>query len=111
MIKSLISCFTFGPFPDRISGSPLRPGKGRGGGSRGQGRGRARDRDRDGKGGSKALPRSLASTRLWKKRDDGIRSESSSGPLQKIFMTNENQEQLKELLRDLQSQEYDETYG
>ncbi|XP_011611798.2 putative ATP-dependent RNA helicase DHX57 isoform X2 [Takifugu rubripes] len=86
-----------------------RPGKGRGGGSKGQGRGRGRDRDRDGKGGSKALPRSLASTRLWKKQDDGIRSESSSGPLQKIFMTNENQEQLKELLRDLQSQEYDET--
>lgn len=113
VIKSLISCFTFGLFPDRLPGSPFRPGKGRGGGGgcRGQGRGRARDRDRDGKGGSKALPRSLASTRSWNKRDDGIRSESSSRPLQKIFMTNENQEQLKELLRDLQSQEYDETYG
>lgn len=113
VIKSLISCFTFGLFPDRISASPFRPGKGRGGGGgfKGQGRGRARDRDRDGKGVPKALPRSLASTRLWKNRDEGIRSESSSRPLQKIFMTNENQEQLKELLRDLQSQEYDETYG
>lgn len=111
VIKSLISCFTFVLFPDRISASPFRPGKGRGGGFKGQGRGRARDRDRDGKGGSKALPRSLASARLWNKRDEGIRSESNSRPLQKIFMTNENQEQLKELLRDLQSQEYDETYG
>lgn len=108
----LLCLFSF--FPDHISGSPFRPGKGRGGGDggfRGQGRGRARDRDGDGKGGSKALPRSLASTRGRNKWDDGIRSESSSRPLQKIFMTNENQEQLKELLRDLQSQEYDETYG
>lgn len=31
-------------------------------------------------------------------------------PLQRIFMTNENQEQLRELLRDLQSQEFDEPY-
>lgn len=31
-------------------------------------------------------------------------------PLQRIFMTNENQEQLKELLRELQSQDYDEPY-
>ncbi|XP_051248651.1 putative ATP-dependent RNA helicase DHX57 [Dicentrarchus labrax] len=31
-------------------------------------------------------------------------------PLQRIFMTNENQEQLKELLRDLQSQDLDEPY-
>lgn len=31
-------------------------------------------------------------------------------PLQKIFMTNENQEQLKELLRELQTQDFDEPY-
>lgn len=34
----------------------------------------------------------------------------SSMPLQRIFMTNENQEQLKELLRNLQSQDFDEPY-
>ncbi|XP_070784836.1 putative ATP-dependent RNA helicase DHX57 isoform X3 [Enoplosus armatus] len=31
-------------------------------------------------------------------------------PLQRIFMTNENQEQLKELLRDLQTHDFDEPY-
>lgn len=31
-------------------------------------------------------------------------------PLQRIFMTNENQEQLKELLRDLQAQDFDAAY-
>ncbi|XP_022604934.1 putative ATP-dependent RNA helicase DHX57 [Seriola dumerili] len=31
-------------------------------------------------------------------------------PLQRIFMTNENQEQLKELLRDLQTADFDEPY-
>lgn len=31
-------------------------------------------------------------------------------PLQRIFMTNENQEQLKELLRELQTQDFDEPY-
>lgn len=31
-----------------------------------------------------------------------------SMPMQKIFMTNENQEQLKELLRELQTQDFDE---
>lgn len=34
----------------------------------------------------------------------------STMPLQRIFMTNENQEQLRELLRDLQSQDTDEPY-
>ncbi|KAM6986672.1 putative ATP-dependent RNA helicase DHX57 isoform 1-T2 [Aplochiton taeniatus] len=33
-----------------------------------------------------------------------------SMPMQKIFMTNENQEQVKELLRELQAQELDETF-
>lgn len=31
-------------------------------------------------------------------------------PLQRLFMTNENQEQLRELLRDLQSQDFNEPY-
>lgn len=93
--------------------SPFRPGKGRGGGGTGfrdGGRGRARDGDRTGKSGNEALPRSLAGAKAWQKSDDGVRAESSSAPLQKIFMTNETQEQLKELLRDLQSQEYDDAY-
>ncbi|XP_071780554.1 putative ATP-dependent RNA helicase DHX57 [Centroberyx gerrardi] len=34
----------------------------------------------------------------------------STMPLQKIFMTNENQEQVKELLRELQAQGFDEPY-
>lgn len=91
---------------------PFRPGRGRGSGSgfRDGGRGRARDRDRTSKSGNKALPRSLASAKTWQKSDDGVRAESSSAPLQKIFMSDETQEQLKELLRDLQLQEYDETY-
>ncbi|XP_029317608.1 LOW QUALITY PROTEIN: putative ATP-dependent RNA helicase DHX57 [Cottoperca gobio] len=34
----------------------------------------------------------------------------STMPLQRIFMTNENQEQLKELLRNLQTRDFDEQY-
>lgn len=97
-----------------IPSSPFRPGKGRGGGGgssgkgfRDEGGGRARDRDRSGKSGHEALPRSLASAKMWQKCDGGVRAEWSSAPLQKIFMTNETQEQLKELLRDLQSQDRD----
>lgn len=100
--------------------SASRPSKGRGGGRAGGkdgGRGRGggggvRDWDRDGRGKSsgKALPRSLARTRTFSKPGHGIRPEVSAMPLQRIFMTNENQEQLKELLRDLQSQYFDEPY-
>lgn len=39
-----------------------------------------------------------------------MRLEVSAKPLQRIFMTNENQEQLKELLQDLQTQDIDEPY-
>ncbi|KAM6962420.1 putative ATP-dependent RNA helicase DHX57 [Tautogolabrus adspersus] len=39
-----------------------------------------------------------------------MRPEGSTMPLQRIFMTNENQEQLKELLRELQTQDFDEPY-
>lgn len=34
----------------------------------------------------------------------------STMPMQKIFMTTENQEQLKELLRNLQTRDFDEPY-
>uniref|UniRef100_A0A4W6FQT7 Putative ATP-dependent RNA helicase DHX57 n=1 Tax=Lates calcarifer TaxID=8187 RepID=A0A4W6FQT7_LATCA len=97
------------------------PGKGRGGGGRAGGRdggrgrggrgGRDRDRDSrsDGKSSGRALPSSLGRIRTCTKSGDGIRPEASSMPLQRIFMTNENQEQLKELLRELQNQDCDET--
>lgn len=109
------------PVPYCFLASASRPGKGRGGGRAGgkdggQGRGGGRDRDRDrdargnGKSSGKALPRSLARTRTFPKSGDCIRPEVSAMPLQKIFMTNENQEQLRELLRDLQSQYFDEPY-
>ncbi|XP_074554352.1 putative ATP-dependent RNA helicase DHX57 [Halichoeres trimaculatus] len=99
-----------------------RPGRGRGAGGGGRreggrdgGRGRGgRDRDRDsrseGNGRGKALPRSLARTRTYPKTGDSTRPEMSTMPLQRIFMTNENQEQLKELLRELQTQDFDEPY-
>uniref|UniRef100_A0A3Q1JIH6 Putative ATP-dependent RNA helicase DHX57 n=1 Tax=Anabas testudineus TaxID=64144 RepID=A0A3Q1JIH6_ANATE len=52
------------------------------------------------------------SSRPGKGRGDGIRPEVSAMPLQRIFMTNENQEQLKELLRELQTQvDYDSDYS
>ncbi|XP_068442891.1 putative ATP-dependent RNA helicase DHX57 [Clinocottus analis] len=41
---------------------------------------------------------------------DSIRPEMSTMPLQRLFMTNENQEQLKELLLNLQGQGFDEPY-
>uniref|UniRef100_A0A672ZPM5 Putative ATP-dependent RNA helicase DHX57 n=1 Tax=Sphaeramia orbicularis TaxID=375764 RepID=A0A672ZPM5_9TELE len=47
------------------------------------------------------------SSRPSLKSGDSIRPEVSSMPLQRIFMTNENQEQLKELLRELQTQDFD----
>ncbi|XP_030575970.1 putative ATP-dependent RNA helicase DHX57 [Archocentrus centrarchus] len=97
-----------------------RTGKGRGGGGRAGGRdgGRgekgARDQDRDGKRDVKisveALPRSLVSPRMYAKVSDGIKPEASNMPFQKIFMSNENQEQLKEFLRELRTQDFDELY-
>ncbi|MEQ2211227.1 hypothetical protein XENOCAPTIV_010527 [Xenoophorus captivus] len=74
----------------------FRPGKGRGGGGRSRGRDAGRGRgfndpsryDRgEAKSDRKPFPRSL-----------------------RIFMTNENQEQLKDLLRELQTQGFDEPY-
>nr|XP_040030186.1 putative ATP-dependent RNA helicase DHX57 [Gasterosteus aculeatus aculeatus]XP_040030187.1 putative ATP-dependent RNA helicase DHX57 [Gasterosteus aculeatus aculeatus] len=106
---------------------PSRPGRGRGSGVRGRGGGKdagrgrgVRDRDRggrgigksrdDGKSFGKALPISLARTRTSPKLGESIRPEMSSMPMQRLFMTNENQEQLKELLRNLQTQDFDEPY-
>lgn len=97
----------------------FRAGKGRGGGVRARGRDAGRGRgfneqsryDRmDWKSDRKPLPRSLVTTRIPEKPGDGSRSEGSSLPLQRIFMTNENQEQLKELLRELQTHDFDEPY-
>uniref|UniRef100_A0A665WCW9 Putative ATP-dependent RNA helicase DHX57 n=1 Tax=Echeneis naucrates TaxID=173247 RepID=A0A665WCW9_ECHNA len=81
-----------------------------GGRDGGRGRGGRGGRDRDGHGRSdwkssgKTLPSSLVRTRTCPKSDEGMRTEVSTAPLQRIFMTNENQEQLKELLRELQTQ-------
>ncbi|XP_044041528.1 putative ATP-dependent RNA helicase DHX57 isoform X2 [Siniperca chuatsi] len=112
----------------RGSGSGGGGGSGRGGGGGGRaggrdgGRGRGgsdrdrggRDRDRDGRGNGKsigqALPWSLARARTCPKSGDSIGPEVSTMPLQRIFMTNENQEQLKELLWDLQTLDFDEQY-
>lgn len=102
-----------------LLGSVSRPGKGRGSGraggrdggrSGGGGRDQERDSRSSGKSSGKALPRSLARTRTCPKSGDTIKPEVSAMPLQRIFMTNENQEQLKELLRDLQCQDFDESY-
>uniref|UniRef100_A0A672ZNG8 Putative ATP-dependent RNA helicase DHX57 n=1 Tax=Sphaeramia orbicularis TaxID=375764 RepID=A0A672ZNG8_9TELE len=77
-------------------------------GARGRGgRDMNRDRGSDSNRSSKALPRSLVRSRPSLKSGDSIRPEVSSMPLQRIFMTNENQEQLKELLRELQTQDFD----
>ncbi|XP_062238663.1 putative ATP-dependent RNA helicase DHX57 [Platichthys flesus] len=82
-------------------------GRGRGGRGRKDLNGRS-----DGKstGFPKTLPSSLARTRMSPKPVDSSRLELSSMPMQKIFMTNENQEQLKELLRDLQAQDSYDPY-
>lgn len=110
-----------------LSALASRPGRGRGSGVRGRGGGKdagrgrgVRDRDRggrgigksrdDGKSFGKALPISLARTRTSPKLGESIRPEMSTMPMQRLFMTNENQEQLKELLRNLQTQDFDEPY-
>lgn len=56
----------------------------------------------------KLMSTPLDNARLPTKSADCITSETSSMPMQKIFMTDENQEQLKELLRELQTQDFDE---
>lgn len=109
--------------PLLFTGCVFRSGKGRGGGGSraggrtgGRGRGGREGRDRDGPGrsdwksSSKALPSSLVRVRPSTKPGEGFRPEASAMPMQKIFMTNENQEQLKELLRELQTADFDEPY-
>ncbi|KAF6732859.1 putative ATP-dependent RNA helicase DHX57 [Oryzias melastigma] len=90
---------------------PSRPSRGRGRGGKEKGRGRGghdRDGGRDSKSSWKPLPRSLASHRVSSKpKADGFKSDASGTPMQRIFMTNENQEHLKKLLRELETQEFD----
>lgn len=50
----------------------------------------------------------MVRARTSPKSGDGIRSEMSSMPMQRIFMTNQNQEQLKELLLDLHTKDTDD---
>ncbi|KAJ0012415.1 hypothetical protein NQD34_016749 [Periophthalmus magnuspinnatus] len=99
--------------PNRGGGRFNKPrggGGGRGGGSGGGGgsrKGRASDWD-DGDDFSLDFgPSRTSRDKLSLKPSDGIKSEGSSMPLQRIFMTNENQEQLKELLRELQTQDFE----
>uniref|UniRef100_A0A667Z0R9 Putative ATP-dependent RNA helicase DHX57 n=1 Tax=Myripristis murdjan TaxID=586833 RepID=A0A667Z0R9_9TELE len=98
--------------PNRGGGRFNKPrgGGGGGGGSR-KGASGGWD-DGDDFSGGRGLPRSLVGDRVRPRSDDNrprIRSETmSTMPLQKIFMTNENQEQVKELLRELQAQDFDE---
>uniref|UniRef100_A0A3P9JZU0 Putative ATP-dependent RNA helicase DHX57 n=1 Tax=Oryzias latipes TaxID=8090 RepID=A0A3P9JZU0_ORYLA len=91
---------------------PSRPGRGRGRGGKEKGRGRGgsnRDSGRDSQSSWKPLPRSLVSSSVsLKPKADGFKSDASSTPIQRIFMTNENQEHLKKMLRELQTQDFDE---
>ncbi|XP_054656138.1 putative ATP-dependent RNA helicase DHX57 isoform X1 [Dunckerocampus dactyliophorus] len=85
-----------------------RPAKGRGGTGNASGwngdRGRG-GRDRDSRA---VLPKSLAKSTPYRKAGDSSRAETSSMPMQKILMTNKNQELLKELLWDLRTRDFDE---
>ncbi|XP_034019242.1 putative ATP-dependent RNA helicase DHX57 isoform X2 [Thalassophryne amazonica] len=91
--------------PPRSNKSNLGQGQGGKNGSRGRG-----GQGRDGRSGGKALPRSLIMNRPSQRLADFKPEMMSTMPLQKIFMTNENQELLKELLRDLHTPDSDERY-
>uniref|UniRef100_A0A8C5GH96 Putative ATP-dependent RNA helicase DHX57 n=1 Tax=Gouania willdenowi TaxID=441366 RepID=A0A8C5GH96_GOUWI len=73
-------------------------------------RDRNRDKDRrtQEKRGDKALPLSLNTSLRDVKSCNDIPLESRNLPLQRILMTKEKQEELKELLQDLQSGEFDD---
>uniref|UniRef100_A0A8C5HLM0 Putative ATP-dependent RNA helicase DHX57 n=1 Tax=Gouania willdenowi TaxID=441366 RepID=A0A8C5HLM0_GOUWI len=93
---------------------PSRPAQNKQSTGRGGGRDASQDRDRrrQEKSGDKALPWSLTtSSRVVSKSGNAIPPEAGKLSLQKIFMTNENQEQLKELLRDLQKSDSDSSEG
>ncbi|KAM8884775.1 putative ATP-dependent RNA helicase DHX57 isoform 1-T2 [Synchiropus picturatus] len=94
---------------------PSKPARGRGGGGgggragfRGVTHGRGGRDGESGRGSGRNLPRALARTSTYPQPREGSRVETSSMPLQRIFMTNENQEQLKELLWHLQNQDLEE---
>ncbi|XP_058480451.1 putative ATP-dependent RNA helicase DHX57 [Solea solea] len=107
----------FGPSRSSRSGRGQGRGGSHTGGSHTGGRGRGRERGGRSqqplpsqKRGGKVLPSSLARIRSSPKSVDFNIREASSIPMQKIFMTNENQKQLVELLRDLQTEDlYDES--
>ncbi|MFT7806120.1 putative ATP-dependent RNA helicase DHX57 [Arapaima gigas] len=82
--------------------------------SGGLGKGSGRDRDR---GSGRGWPKSLQRDRPRPTRDDNHarkarpRSELPQLPLQQFHMTSENQERVKELLRELQTQEFEDPSG
>ncbi|XP_061523869.1 putative ATP-dependent RNA helicase DHX57 [Phycodurus eques] len=97
----------FGPRPSS------RPTKARGGGSHTSGSRNGNpgwggsDRNRCNRPES-VLPKSLAKNRTYTKASDSSKPEASSMPMQKILMTDKNQELLKELLWDLRTRDFDE---
>uniref|UniRef100_A0A3Q2YXE0 Putative ATP-dependent RNA helicase DHX57 n=1 Tax=Hippocampus comes TaxID=109280 RepID=A0A3Q2YXE0_HIPCM len=68
-------------------------------------------RDRGGRCNRTVLPKSLARNRTYTKASDGDRPDANNMPMQKIFMTDKNQELLKELLWDLRTREFDDDTG
>ncbi|KAI4874272.1 hypothetical protein NFI96_028451, partial [Prochilodus magdalenae] len=96
--------------PSRSYKPPPSRGSGRGafqGTSRGSSRGRERGRGRgSGQGFPKFSHDGRGGPRQGEERRDRVRPEQVRLPLQKIHMTSENQLQVKELLKELQSQEY-----
>ncbi|XP_051911127.1 putative ATP-dependent RNA helicase DHX57 isoform X2 [Hippocampus zosterae] len=65
-------------------------------------------RDRGGRYNRTVLPKSLARNRTYTKASDSDRPYANNMPMQKIFMTDKNQELLKELLCDLRTRDFDE---
>uniref|UniRef100_A0A3P8ZFT8 Putative ATP-dependent RNA helicase DHX57 n=1 Tax=Esox lucius TaxID=8010 RepID=A0A3P8ZFT8_ESOLU len=101
--------------PNRGGGrfnKPRGSGRGRGGGGGGGGKATSSVWD-DGDDFSRGLPKSLISQTPRPRTLDEYRPRlrpevTGNMPMQKIFMTSENQEQVKELLRELQTQDYDD---
>ncbi|KAK1171604.1 putative ATP-dependent RNA helicase DHX57 isoform X1 [Acipenser oxyrinchus oxyrinchus] len=89
---------------------PSRPG-GRGSGSGGRGRGRGRGRGGEG-GSSRGRPKTDSGDRPRPRPEENSRprpkTELPRMPMQKIHMTSENQASVKELLRELQTQDFEE---
>ncbi|MGH0136635.1 UNVERIFIED_CONTAM: hypothetical protein FKN15_070042 [Acipenser sinensis] len=94
--------------PERKTVSPCRPGgRGSGGGGRGRGKGRG------GEGGSsRGRPKTDSGDRPRPRPEENSRprpkTELPRMPMQKKHMTSENQASVKELLRELQTQDFEE---